>query len=369
MRHPGLQPRRRRHRGLRAGRASSGAGLRRSRPPGDPVRHQPRRGRPRGGRRAALRRAGGARGHGPGRRAHAPRHHRSGLRGRGRARGHRGRHPGRRAPEPRAGGGAEGGGRGGRAPARRPAPGPAQHALPRRHRHGRAPGGRAGQGRRRRLLPRAHRRGQGHDRAVRAAPAGGGPDRPGHGALGQAVPHPHRRGRAPGARGGGAGQAVHQHLALHPLRHRQPAVHDRQRLRARLRAHPGRHGLRLPQGRRPARRRLRRRPLPAQGHHAAGGVQQQQLHPRARGDDGERGPAAVPGAPARAALRPAGADRRHPRHGVQGRLRRPPRQPQLQAQAHPRLQGRRRADHRSPRGHRSRPGAARRGAASGPTCS
>ena len=97
------------------------------------------------------------------------------------------------------------------------------------------------------------------------------------------------------ARGGRAGQAVHQHLALHQVRHRQPALHDRQRLRPRLRAHPPGHGLRLPAGRRPARRRLRRRAVPAQGHDAAGRVQQQQLHARPRQHDDQRGPAALPG--------------------------------------------------------------------------
>ena len=40
------------------------------------------------------------------------------------------------------------------------------------------------------------------------------------------------------AGGGRAGQAVHQHLALHQVRRRQPVLHDRQRLRPRLRAHP-----------------------------------------------------------------------------------------------------------------------------------
>ena len=48
--------------------------------------------------------------------------------------------------------------------------------------------------------------------------------------------------RPAGAGGGRAGQAVHQHLALHQVRHRQPALHDRQRLRPRLRADPRGHG-------------------------------------------------------------------------------------------------------------------------------
>ena len=38
--------------------------------------------------------------------------------------------------------------------------------------------------------------------------------------------------------GSRAREAVHEHVALHQVRGREPAVHDRQRLRARLRAHP-----------------------------------------------------------------------------------------------------------------------------------
>ena len=49
---------------------------------------------------------------------------------------------------------------------------------------------------------------------------------------------------------------------------------DFERIRAR-------HHLRLPAGGRHARRRVRRRPVPVQGHDAAGRVQQQQLRPRA----------------------------------------------------------------------------------------
>ena len=93
--------------------------------------------------------------------------------------------------------------------------------------------------RRRRLLPRAHRRGQGDDRAVhacrRSSPARTA--RPCERAA-QALRPPHRPGRPARARGGRAGQAVHQHLALHQVRHRQPVLHDGQRPRPRLRAHP-----------------------------------------------------------------------------------------------------------------------------------
>ena len=62
-------------------------------------------------------------------------------------------------------------------------------------------------------------------------------------------------------------------------------------------------------------------------------------------------------------------DRRHPRHGVQGRERRHPLEPGLQAQAHPRVPGRRRAVHR-PLRHRRRRRCCRceRGPRPSPTC-
>ena len=66
----------------------------------------------------------------------------------------------------------------------------------------------------------------------------------------------------------------------------QPAVHDGERLRARLRTHPIGACPRLPACCRPSRRRLRGWALSLQRHDAARGVQQQQLPPRA----GERAP-------------------------------------------------------------------------------
>ena len=66
--------------------------------------------------------------------------------------------------------------------------------------------------------------------------------------------------RPPRRRGGRARQALHQHLALHQVRGRQPAVHDRQRLRPRLRAHPRR-----------ARRRTTRAPPTCPGPGLAAG--------------------------------------------------------------------------------------------------
>ena len=62
-------------------------------------------------------------------------------------------------------------------------------------------------------------------------------------------------------------------------------------------------------------------------------------------------------------------DRRHPRHGVQGRFRRHQVQPVVQAQADPGVQGRRGAVHRPVRDRRPRPAAAARRSWPGPTCS
>ena len=156
---------------------------------------------------------------------------------------------------------------------------------------------RLGRDDRRRVLPRAHRRGQGARpsctscrRSCRAAPSGA-VER-----ADEAVPA-----RSPtsivqlDARGGRAGQAVHQHVALHQVRRRQPALHDRQRLRPRLRAHPqGARRYDYPRAADMPGAGLRRRAVPVQGHDAAGRVQQQQLHARPRQHDGQRGPAALP---------------------------------------------------------------------------
>ena len=99
-------------------------------------------------------------------------------------------------------------------------------------------------------------------------------------------------------RRGGAGEAVHQRLALHQVRHRQPALHDGQRAGPGLRPDPAGAGRGLPAGRGHARRGLRRRALPVQGHDAARGLQPQQLPARPRGDGRQRGPAALRGTPA-----------------------------------------------------------------------
>ena len=134
--------------------------------------------------------------------------------------------------------------------------------------------------------------------------------------------------------GGRAGEAVHQHLAVHQVRRGQPVLHDRQRPRPRLRPDPAgddrtttraRPTCRGP-GSRPGRvcsrtrcswRRstttLRARVTPrcwstrACPHYLVERIE--------------------------AGRRPVTTDRRHPRDGVQGRERRPPLEPVLQAQA------------------------------------
>ena len=95
--------------------------------------------------------------------------------------------------------------------------------------------------RRRRLLPRADRRGQGDGRSSsrcrRSSPAARSGSRDRAAALFGSLTDDDRRARA---RGGRAGQAVHQHLALHQVRGGQPVLHDGQRPRPRLRADPRR---------------------------------------------------------------------------------------------------------------------------------
>ena len=139
--------------------------------------------------------------------------------------------------------------------------------------------------RRRRVLPGAHRRGQGDDRAVRRCRRScrAAPTRAVERAaqLFGTLTDADRRARA---RRGRAGQAVHQHLALHQVRRRQPVLHDRQRLRASTSSgsaqaltHDYPRAADMPGA------GLRRRPVPVQGHDAARGVQRQQLHARPRG--------------------------------------------------------------------------------------
>ena len=152
-----------------------------------------------------------------------------------------------------------------------------------------------------RVLPGADRRGQGDDRAVRAAADRLLPHARRDEAGVRAVRQADQQARGDVAGRGGAGQAVHQRLALHQVRHRQPALHDGERAGPGLRPDPAGARRGLPAGRGHARRGLRGRALPVQGHDAARGLQPQQLPARPRGDGRQRGPAAVRGAPAGAA--------------------------------------------------------------------
>ena len=93
---------------------------------------------------------------------------------------------------------------------------------------------------------------------------------------------------------GGADEDLRQRLALHPVRHREPVLHDRRRPRGRLLHDLRRPDPRLPADVRPPPERVRRRPLPVQGHDAALGGLQQQLRARPRGDARQRGPAERP---------------------------------------------------------------------------
>ena len=125
--------------------------------------------------------------------------------------------------------------------------------------------------------------------------------------------------------GSRAGQALHQHLAVHEVRGREPVLHDRRPGRRRLHQRPAGDPRGLPAGRGPAGPGLRRRPVPVQGHDAAGGVHGRPLPARPGGDAGQRGPARLHRVRARAPLRRAPRqDGRHPRDGVQGRIGRSP---------------------------------------------
>ena len=103
--------------------------------------------------------------------------------------------------------------------------------------------------------------------------------------------------------GSRADQALHQHLAVHEVRRREPVLHDRRPGRRRLHERPSRHPRGLPACRGPARSRLRRRPVPVQGHDAAGGVHRRPLPDGPGGDAGQRGPARLHRLGARTSLR------------------------------------------------------------------
>jgi len=88
-------------------------------------------------------------------------------------------------------------------------------------------------------------------------------------------------------------EAVHERVAVHQVRRREPVLHDGERPRGSTSEGPARDHLRLPARGRHARGRVRRGSLPVQGHHAAHRGHGQQLRPRRERDAGQRGPAAV----------------------------------------------------------------------------
>ena len=141
--------------------------------------------------------------------------------------------------------------------------------------------------------------------------------------------------RAPRRRGSRARQALHEHVALHQVRGREPAVHDRQRLRPRLRPHPRRAQAGLP-ARWPA--------CPGPGLAAGPCLLKDTMQLAAFNNNNfTLGHASMmineglPDVHGRRKLEHeydlSDDDRRHPRHGVQGRVRRHPFEPELQAQA------------------------------------
>ena len=242
---------------VRARRAAARPRVRRRRAVGAPVRHQRRRRRGRARRQDAVPRERRRRGAG---RVLAngslDAQHRPDRGERGRARGRRRRHAGRRAPQPRPRGRAAGHRADGSttsatastsccaAPSTRASPPWSSGCSPRTARQvdvsfcpERIAEGKAME--ELRTLPQIVS-GRTPEAVERAAELFG---------------YAHRADRPARGGGGRAGQALHQHLALHQVRGGQPALHDRQRLRRRLRAHPRRDDAGLPAGRRHARAR------------------------------------------------------------------------------------------------------------------
>ena len=144
--------------------------------------------------------------------------------------------------------------------------------------------------------------------------------------------------------GGRAHQAVHQHLALHEVRRREPVLRDRGPGGRGLHERPARHPRGLPARRGPARARASP-PGPClfkdtmqlaafTSDHFPLGQAAMQIN--------EGMPAYIVVRAGAAPRQPARPDGRHPRHGVQGRVGRHPRLAQLQAAQAPRV-GRARA--------------------------
>ena len=91
--------------------------------------------------------------------------------------------------------------------------------------------------------------------------------------------------------GSGARQAVHEHLALHEVRGRQPVLHDRPRRRRRLQQRPARDPRGLPSRAGPAGARVRGGSLPVQGRDAARRLHHRPFPDGPVRDADQRGPA------------------------------------------------------------------------------
>ena len=136
-------------------------------------------------------------------------------------------------------------------------------------------------------------------------------------------------------RGSRARQALHQRLALHQVRDSESALHDGERPRARLRAHPHRRDLNYP----------RAADLPGAGFAAGPCLFKDTMQLAAFNNNNfQLGHAAMimnEGLPLYVVARLerrfdlAGMTRRDPRDVVQGRVGRHALEPGLQAQAHP----------------------------------
>ncbi len=254
------------------------------------------------------------------------------------------RHAGGRVPRPVDDGLRTGRGPGRAAPAQGRARRDAEHGLS--GHHGLRPAApRGGRLRGRRgVLPRAHRRGARARGAAQPAADHRRRRRPGGGPGDRAVPAPGREDRPDLDQGSRAGEALHQHVAVHEVRGREPVLHDRRPGRRRLHQRAAGDPRGLSARRRPAGARVRRRSVPVQGRDAARGVHDattsRWARPRCRSTRGCPRTSSRPGAPLR---RPQGQDRRDPRHGVQGRVGRHARVALVQAAQAPVVGRRRRA--------------------------
>ena len=174
------------------------------------------------------------------------------------------------------------------APARRRAGRPSQHRLSRHHRLRRPASCRPRLHGERRVLSRADRGGPCARGAPHAAPDRRRRRRPGRRAGCRPVRAPRVLDDPHELEGGRARQALHEHVALHEVRRRQPVPDDRGPGRRGLHERPSRGPRGLPARRGPAGSGLRRRSVPVQGHDAARRLHLGPLPARPGGHAGQR---------------------------------------------------------------------------------